>query len=121
MPSQIEIANSLRRTDIFQLDARKGHAPPPEDEGRGETVGVAVVAVEVRPALTVNNLYIINSEGWELNWWRGGVKARTLETNRQRRWAVWRRRRKCLSWFSDALMSHGMRKEERVYHENQGK
>lgn len=50
MPSQIEIANSLRRADIFQLDARKGHAPPPEDEGRRETVSVAVVAAEVRPS-----------------------------------------------------------------------
>lgn len=56
--------------------------PQPEDEGPTETVNVAVVAVEVRPALAVNNLYIINSEGWELNWLRGGVKARPLETNR---------------------------------------
>lgn len=59
MPSQIEIANSLRRTDIFQLDARKGHAPPPEDEGRRETVSVAVVAVEVRRALTVNTCTLL--------------------------------------------------------------
>lgn len=46
MPSQIEIANSLRCTDIFQLAAHKGQAAhlkaKAEEDGRG-----AVVTTEI--------------------------------------------------------------------------
>lgn len=35
MPSQIEIANSLRRTDIFQLAAHKGQPPHLKAKSRG--------------------------------------------------------------------------------------
>lgn len=46
MPSQIEIANSLPRADIFQLAAHKGQAPhlKAKAEGNGS---VAVVTTEI--------------------------------------------------------------------------
>lgn len=46
MPSQIEIANSLRRTDIFQLAAHKGQAPHLKAKAEGDA-SVAVVTTEI--------------------------------------------------------------------------
>lgn len=46
MPSQIEIANSLRRTDIFQLAAHKGQAPHLKATAEGDG-SVAVVTTEI--------------------------------------------------------------------------
>jgi len=48
MPSQIVIANSSSRADIFQLAAHKGHvAPPPEGRwGWGGNGGVAAITAE---------------------------------------------------------------------------
>lgn len=46
MPSQIEIANSLRHTDIFQLAAHKGQAELLKAKTE-EDARVAVVATEI--------------------------------------------------------------------------
>lgn len=46
MPSQIEIANSLRCTDIFQLAAHKGQPPHLKAKAEGDG-SVAVVTTEM--------------------------------------------------------------------------
>lgn len=46
MPSQIEIANSLRCTDIFQLAAHKGQAAHLKATAEGDG-SVAVVTTEI--------------------------------------------------------------------------
>ena len=46
MPSQIEIANSLHRTDIFLLAAHKGQPPHLKAEAEGDG-GVAAVTTEI--------------------------------------------------------------------------
>lgn len=46
MPSQIEIANSLRCTDIFQLAAHKGQGPHLKAKAEGDT-SVAAVTTEI--------------------------------------------------------------------------
>lgn len=46
MPSQIEIANSLRGTDIFQLAAHKGQVPHLKAKAEGDG-SEAVVTTEI--------------------------------------------------------------------------
>lgn len=60
MPLQIEIANSLLRCDIFQLDAHKGQAPHLKARAEGDS-SVAVVTTWILAAWTVKYQCIINS------------------------------------------------------------
>lgn len=46
MPLQIEIANSLRRADIFQLAAHKGQVPYLKAKAEGDGC-IAVVTTEI--------------------------------------------------------------------------
>lgn len=65
MPLQIEIANSLRSADIFQLAAHKGQPPHLKAKAEGDGSG-AVVTTEDLAASTVNYQCIINCECWVL-------------------------------------------------------
>lgn len=63
MPLQIEIANSLRRTDIFQLDAHKGQAPHLKARAEGDG-SVAVVTTEIwQPQLSTTSALLTLSVG----------------------------------------------------------